>query len=137
MSKELQIAYAAGLFDGEGTVTLGRGSNPKAFRRIQLSVSSTDQCLCEVFLELFGFGHIQTKTHRLPDKWSQAYEYRVTGVKALEALSIIYPYVRCPKKKSRIELLVSKYFSVTKRNGKYSEKELEAKHQFELDFFSL
>ncbi len=135
MSKDLEIAYIAGLFDGEGTVTLAKGSNPKAFRRIEMTLSSTDKCLCDYVAEVLKGGHVYAKQSRKPDQWSQAYEFRWSGNGAKLALSKIRPFVRCPEKARRIDLIISMFDVVTSRNGKYNKAQRENKIEFERLFF--
>jgi len=49
----------------------------------------------------------------------------------------IYQFLRVQQKKKRAEFILNHYNLVTKRNGKYTQKELERKKKFEEDFFDL
>lgn len=131
------LAYLAGLFDGEGTVTLGKGSNPNAFRRIELTVSSTDECLLDCFVEGLHGGSVYKKTSRGKANWKPVFEYRWTGRGALEGLILLRPYIRCPRKQRRIDHLVHNYERLTVANGQYSEAQRAAKLDFEEQFFNL
>lgn len=132
-----EIAYAAGLFDGEGTVTLGKGSNPKAFRRVEVTLSSTDQCLCDIIRNTFKVGEVYLKQSRKPDHWAQAYEFRVSGDKAINLITEILPFSRHPKKIARIKHIIEKHKLLTVRNGKYTPEQKAAKEQYEAEFFAL
>lgn len=136
MSKIEQIAYAAGLFDGEGTVTLALSSNKNAFRRVEISVSSTDEALCLAMLEILGGGHVYQKQSRGKDHWKQAHEYRWSGIGAKNALAAMRPYIRCPRKQHRIDIILNEFDRLTKRNGRYTPDEKVAKLDFERRFFT-
>lgn len=133
MSNE-DVAYLAGLFDGEGTVTLGKGSNPSAFRRVELSVSSTDRVLCEFFKQTFKAGYVRSRTATRPH-WKDSFEYRISGTKAIEILRKITPFLKCPNKVYRSNMILSEFEKITRRNGKYSLEERKIKQQFEKRFF--
>lgn len=59
---KIELAWAAGLFDGEGTVVVRKNGpcNSENYRRIGLRVGMTDQCVVERFAKavslLKGFG---------------------------------------------------------------------------------
>lgn len=130
--KETEISYIAGLIDGEGTITLSR-NHPGEFRSPVLSMSNTSQELLDVMTNAFGGSiSIQRKTKQ---HHTQAWNWRVTGRKAIDAIRIILPYLRHPEKKRRAKLIRDTYLSVTSRNGKYSSQLLSAKLKFEDDFF--
>ena len=132
---EVDLAYLAGLIDGEGSITLFTTSNPKAFKIPCLSVTSTDRYLLEPLL-VFG-GSIQTKGRNRPAGHRQAYDYRVKGLAAVEAIRQLFPYLRHFTKRSRAQLILDFYEVLTKRNGRYSEAERELKKRFEAMFLSL
>ena len=94
MSKETDLAYIAGLFDGEGTVSLAVSSNRNAFRRVEVTLSSTDKCLCEFMVSTLECGHVYPKQSRGKAHWKQAYEFRISGKMALTALRAMRPFLR-------------------------------------------
>ncbi len=132
----MSIIYCAGLFDGEGTVTLGRSSNPNAFRRVEVSLSSTDKILCQKMTETFGVGFIRFRP-RAKKHHKDAYEYRVSGPSAIKVLRILRPHILCPMKIARAEFILDNFESLTKKNGKYTDEERTAKEQFEKKFFQI
>ncbi len=126
-------AYAAGLMDGEGTITLTK-SKKKARRRPHVSLSSTTIELVELFKKYYGgtiVSHKVYKAHHKPN-WSWRVEYD----RALDFLKLVLPYMHEPEKVRRGSLLLDKYKSVTVRNGRYSEEQLLKKEAFEQEFFS-
>ena len=127
--------YSAGLFDGEGTVTLSHSHKNDKYRTPMATMSSTTYELVEFLKQRFG-GCI--RTHKVYDKnHSQAYSWGVSWNKALTFLQNIQPYVKVPQKKKRIDYILREYKKVTKRNGQYSEKEKASKLEFERLFFEL
>jgi hypothetical protein len=128
---DTDLAYLAGLLDGEGTITLATSSNPRAFRAPMVSISSTDQELVEAALAIAGAGWVQTKKRAAQAHWKQGYEYRVKNAAAIELLARLRPYLRCPAKVRRADMLIHEYGGLTKRNGRYSPGEREAKLAFE------
>ena len=125
--------YAAGLFDGEGTITLSKRSKSSTFRLPSLSLTSTTYALVLFMKTVFG-GCIRNHTKK-SDRHSQAWSWQLTSDKAIKALSLIRPYLREPEKCRRADLILMAYKDVTIRNGKYSDSQRLAKQEFELLFF--
>ncbi len=127
----MEDIYTAGLFDGEGTVTLAT-SNGK-FRYPVVSVSSTTLILLEFLQQHYG-GHISIHK-KYQSHHHNAWSWKTTHGNALIFLEKILPYLKEPEKRRRAILLTQKYKTVTPRNGKYSKEQLEAKHTLEQEFF--
>jgi hypothetical protein len=123
--------YAAGLFDGEGTVTLSTANGK--FRHPVVSVSSTTLCLLE-FLQTHYGGHVSThKTYKAHHTASWSWKARYD--EALAFLEKVLPYLKEPEKRRRALLLTQDYKKVTRRNGRYSPEQLEQKLNLEQRFF--
>ena len=131
--KDSDLAYAAGLLDGEGTITLSKYKSLDKFRTPTVSISSTTFALLEFMKNSFG-GHIVN--HKIyKSHYKQSWAWHLRGDAALSLLAQVTSFMREPDKKRRADLLLSKYKDVTVRNGKYTEIQLVAKQQLELDFF--
>lgn len=124
--------YAAGLFDGEGTVTLSKSSSNR-HRVPTVSIASTSYELIKFLQETFGGAVCKHKPYKAHH--SQSWSWRLVYHKAIEFLRNILPYMKEEKKRSRALLLVNEYQKLTKRNGKYSEKQLLARLDLEHRFF--
>lgn len=126
------FAYAAGLFDGEGTVTLTR-HRPNESRSPTASMTSTTRELVEVMRQEFGgaISHHTTKKAEHSEAWS----WKVVSNRAIDFLKSIYPFMREPEKKRRAKMILTRYKQVTKGNGKYTAEEKEGKLRFEEEFF--
>lgn len=131
---DTDLAYAAGLFDGEGSISLVR-QNSNRSHSPQVAVASND---CEVLLWLqkrFG-GSIVTKQPR-KSTHSVSYDWRLTDRRALTFLKLIRPYLVIERKIRRIDLLLSDYIACTPRNGRYTKEMAEQKQSLIETFFSL
>lgn len=125
--------YTAGLFDGEGTVTLTKAHKRNKFRAPVVSVTSTSIDLLNFLKENYG-GYISQKKlykkhHKQSWAWSASYDI------AILFLSKITPFLKEPEKLRRARLILKSYKSVTQRNGQYTEKQYIAKLTFEQQFF--
>ncbi len=114
---EVDLAYAAGILDGEGSICLtrnrvGRWPSP------QVAVASNDRELLEWLRAQFG-GSISVKkprrsTHQI------SYDWKLTDQNALRFLQLVRPFLRIERKIARADLLLEGYLSVTPRNGRYT-----------------
>ena len=131
---DTELAYAAGLFDGEGSISLVRQKNNRSHSP-QVAVASND---CEVLLWLqkrFG-GSIVTKQPRKSTQ-SVSYDWRLTDRRALAFLQMVRPYLVIQRKIRRVDLLLNEYIACTPRNGRYTEEMAERKQTLIETFFSL
>lgn len=127
------LAYAAGLLDGEGTVTLSKNNSSDKFRTPAITMSSTTYALLEFMKNSFGGNIVNHKIYK--DHHKQSWVWHLRGDAVLTFLGQVVPFVREHDKKRRADLLLKKYKLVTVRNGKYTEEQLAAKQQLEHEFF--
>lgn len=131
---ELDIVYAAGLFDGEGSISLVK-HRINRWHSPQVSIASTDYEVCEWFQSRFG-GTIVTKQPRQPNH-SLSWDWRLTDRRALDFLAKMRPYLVIKRKIRRIDLLLNDYIDCTPRNGRYTKEMAERKESLIEAFFSL
>lgn len=129
-----ELAYAAGLFDGEGSITLTRHRDNRTHSP-QVSIASSDYEVVHWFQERFG-GSIVTKQPRKSNHLV-SYDWRLTDRRALKFLEFIRPYLVIERKIRRIDLLLNDYVACTPRNGRYTEEIAERKQALIEAFFSL
>jgi len=129
-----KLAYAAGLFDGEGSVSLVRQNNNRTHSP-QVAVASVDHEVVRWFQECFG-GSIVTKQPRKSNH-SVSYDWRLTDRRALAFLKLIRPYLVIERKIRRVDLLLNDYIACTPRNGRYTKEMTEQKQALIETFFSL
>lgn len=130
---EKQLAYLAGVFDGEGTVTLTPVSGNPDLRYPLLSVSNTERTLLEPFRKLFG-GTISSKKTYQPHH-TPSYHWSVGYTRAMRAMKALRPFIRHPVKKARIDLLLAEWSAATPRNGKYTPELKARKLELQERFF--
>lgn len=82
-------AYLAGLFDGEGCVSISR---PYGYLRV--SVVNTNRELCEVFHRAFGGSVSMTAPAGYRPGWKAQYQWIAQGRAATKAREHMGPYLR-------------------------------------------
>jgi hypothetical protein len=126
-------AYAAGLIDGEGTITLSRNNRSDEYRAPVVSMTSTTRELVDVLQHRYGGSVRRHRTYK--PQHADSYIWSVRHDRALEMVACIAPYLRVPTKIHRARLLLDVYKAVTPRNGKYSDDARKVKLAFEYSFF--
>ena len=124
----IDAAYIAGLIDGEGTVTLSRkhaGEN----RQLAVSISSTERAMLEFVLERVGAGKITRKRVALPSH-TPSFTYAVWNRQALDLLRQIAPHLKSYKRQ-RARHVLEQYIRLTPRNGRYTERLVAERREFE------
>lgn len=101
LKRELQSevrAYLAGLFDGEGSVTVYEQTDKYRVRKhgLEASISNTHKETLEWIKNIIGFGSVY-KTNKVR---KQCYEYFISDWQAVAFLELIAPYLRIKKEKA-------------------------------------
>lgn len=137
MSKliEQECIYAAGLFDGEGTVTLSKIHSSSLYRSPVASVTSTSLELVEYLKTTFGGFICNQKVSK--EHYKQSWSWRIAHDNAINFLTLIRPYIKEQKKLARIQLICDNYKKLTIRNGRYTEEQKNNKLMFEQAFFNI
>lgn len=136
MPTEVELAYLAGIIDGEGTITLTRGLKSDRFRALVMSVANTDLSMINYLKDTYG-GRTSKRNRLTATHHMAAFDWRVERRKAVELLEGIYPYLRNEVKRDRAKHTLDHYIRVTPRNGQYTDAMIEEKAWFESTFFSL
>lgn len=116
---ELDKAYLAGFFDGEGCVSITkqrggkRSKSPSYNMRAIISQAGKGVGLLEYWNAIVGVGVLHSNKHAAKN-WSTSVNWVISSDEALEFLTCIYPYLH--RKKEEAELAIefqSKKKSVT------------------------
>lgn len=91
----MNLAYVAGLMDGEGSIGFTRSRSAMVPR---VSITNTDIELLEDIKAAFG-GHIQKLT-RGKDNWKTAYAWVLGNSKAVDFIEKIEPWLRVKKEQT-------------------------------------
>ncbi len=125
---QTDAAYIAGLIDGEGTITLTR-KHRNENRQLAVTISNTERPLLDYVLETIGAGKITGK-RTTSERHTPSFTYAIYNRQALNLLEQIHPYLRTYKSK-RSSIILENYLALTPRNGKYSERQLQMRTEFE------
>jgi hypothetical protein len=131
---DIEAAYAAGILDGEGSISITRNHSGR-WPSPQVSVASNDRELLEWFRVRFG-GSISTKQPRQPQH-SLSFVWKLTDRRAVCFLQVVRPYLVILRKQRRSDLLLQAYLECTPRNGRYTAEMLLKKQAFLDKFASL
>ena len=123
--KKLELAYLAGIFDGEGCIQIAR-QKPQAqgwstVNILRCQVGMANEYIPRLFQFHFG-GSIRYQKPRA-EKWQQQWYWCIRSYQALEFLKIILPYLRL--KKAEAELGI-KFQSEKKWVGGRNKKSAES-----------
>lgn len=132
----IEKAYIAGIVDGEGSIMLTR-FHKNQYHSPCVSISSTDLELLEWVKNTVKAGKINTKKNYNEEKHKNSYTYTIIYDEAIQLLKDIEPYLVIEKKKARAKHIISKYKTVTIRNGRYNDAQRLVKEQFYIDFIAL
>jgi len=109
MQDKLFLAWAAGFFDGEGSVIVEL-SKEKACKHgfrtsLHANVTQTSLPCLQLFLERFG-GAIRTHNSRTPNgrRWSVSYVWVARNQEAADFLQAIYPYTVVKREQIEVAL---------------------------------
>jgi|TARA_R100000081_G_C4752905_1_gene135411 hypothetical protein len=132
MLSESDIAYIAGLFDGEGSIHIKRGienkkkHNGKPGRRvsnsmrISMEITMTDESVLRWLHEVLGVGTLNRKPRkgRRKDgtKYLMQYRWRCTFRDAYYVCRLLWPYAHT--KLPKIQQVIEHYASDVLMNGK-------------------
>lgn len=111
MWKIEQIAYLAGIIDGEGTFYIGQeAKNCKSFNS-RIVVVNTSKSLIDWIHFTFG-GMVYSRTNTKNPNWKVKYEWVCKKSEILLLCDMILPYLVCKKKQAEIMIEFRKTFNV-------------------------
>ncbi len=129
--KNEELAYAAGIFDGEGHISLMRCVKPSKKRAgpeyaLDVQITNSDKPVLEFFRTRFG-GRV--KSHSMIEGRKPVYRWQVTGKKIDDFLVSVRPYVRIRKRQVKYALDFRKIVEGRKvQRAKLTPKEIERRN---------
>lgn len=131
--------YAAGFFDGEGTVYIRKARNGKYWHyRLEVAVGNTNREVLEAHKETFGGAVYEINIKRVIAKgWSRQYKWQMNCSQAEVFLAAIAPHVIIKREYVELGLLFRKAANVAEKIelfNRYKEMrstEVRTKHFFE------
>jgi hypothetical protein len=120
-----QIAYLAGIIDGEGTLFIGNYGNKDKIRgtgffQTIISVTTTDECLIDWLYNNFGGWKSEyTPKQRAKNCKGPVYSWKCTGDRLTHLCELMIPYLVIKKEQAMILLKMrSTYFCSEYQPGK-------------------
>jgi hypothetical protein len=124
---DLDLAYAAGIVDGEGTIGITEiGARPKKGRknpqhRIYVAVAMTDAAIPLLMSEMFG-GSVNTY-HYHPERNRPQTRWSLSGKRAVLCLEALLPYLRLKNAQAELAINFQEKYLKRKRNSVLDELE--------------
>ena len=135
----MNLQYISGFFDADGSISMGYGKKGDKFKSIKIDFTNVYLNLLIEIQDYLKDNHdisacICTKPAR-KDTHRISYSLSVgSNQKCLELCKLLSSHH--PTKLHRINTIITYHNKVTRRNGKYSEKEYTRKLAYERLFFS-
>lgn len=98
--------YAAGLFDGEGSVTFCSSGKTAKVRTLRVSLGSTDKGLTQFLEDTFG-GRVYPYNSKIVGR-KPMYEWKANNAEAVDFLRAVRPFMREANKIARADLVLTK-----------------------------
>ena len=137
---DLTPQYVAGIIDGEGTITISRGSKrkPYTYWTMLVSVASTDRLTLERLKERYG-GTLTNRGMRVTPHPVQAtrpaYGWQVSAVKAQACILDVLPYLKIKSQQAHIALEFQ--CGIDKRSRHVGEQEASRRDELCLRIWNL
>ncbi len=135
---KLDIAYLAGLFDGEGCIFISINQEPKykhSYYSLMVHLSNTDPYLINWIGDTFG-GRIARSKPGTGGK-RKVWIWWTRSQKAGRILKLITPYLKCKKAQAEIALEMQKTFNKFGGSKKLSQKVLDFRSKCKADISAL
>jgi len=112
----VEAAYIAGFLDGEGTISLNKSHTYDEKRRttyhLRVRITNTFPGIIDWIAQKVGHGNVYIKKTYC-DANKQAWEWSLSGIRAVKLLEQLYPYLKVKK----LQAEVAFEFSKTLRNS--------------------
>jgi hypothetical protein len=108
MPTESEIAWAGGLFEGEGTITLGpRGTVEKPRFQPHMALKMCDRDSVERFREIVGVGSVYAvNMEKRPAHWKPSYAWQVGSLGGCEKVcEMLIPWLGARRRARAYEIL--------------------------------
>jgi len=102
---ELETAYIAGLFDGEGHVFITKDKRPSyktALHILRTGITNTHRDTIEWLFTLFPTTISRRIRHKNHPTWKPCFSWDASSINALYFLEIVYPYLKIKKEQARL-----------------------------------
>ena len=129
--REIELAWAAGLFDGEGSICIAanrtNGDRSKIQHRLFVRLGMTNKACVDKFSSIIGFGKVYERKKRLPLKMQ--WEWVVADRAACRALLVFMEYLVLKKPEAEVSVAFALEKSSRNHAGIKVSPELFAKRE--------
>ena len=106
--EETELAYTAGIIDGEGSIGLylNRCKKQKDFYQMRVTVRNTNEWLVQRLKITYG-GYFYPSRYgdkEMAKNWKPQWQWIIAANKALVFLKLIYPYLRLKKPQAEVAI---------------------------------
>jgi len=115
-SRWTELAYLAGLIDGEGSIFVARSGDK--LHCLIVAVANTNKLILEYCQNVFQVGHINKNKRRNPQH-KDAWVWKTTGNGAKKVLRYVYPFLRIKEPQAKLALM----YPVHKTTKAFTEEE--------------
>lgn len=119
----LTCAWVAGMFEGEGTVTINSGGR-RPYTRIVVSVTSTDHDMIDVLQQYWPASRITSRTPQNSPHARIAWTWSLSSYRASVFLQDILSFIRTKRVRAKMELALEAH--AAKRRGGHKSEEYHA-----------
>lgn len=107
--RDTDLAYIAGLFDGEGCINIGRNrSNRHHWLRIEITMAS--EYIPTLLLNYFGGSFYDWEKNLGKSQQLRLYSWQIRSRKAYTFLKTIYPYLRLKRAQADLAFIFQEGF---------------------------
>lgn len=119
---DVELAYIAGFFDGEGSVTIGRHNGAESSYSLRISVTNTNREIIDWLVDNLGgsVSNVKLKGNR-----QQSYLWYLAAVKASDVLYALLPFLRVKREQAILGLDFQGTQRARNRYVNYSEETIE------------
>lgn len=91
---ETALAWAAGLFEGEGSISVHTATRSgHTYRRLCIALGSTDEDVIRAFQRAVGVGNVNGPYGPYPGSNRPCWRWQITGTKAEAVLDRLLPFL--------------------------------------------
>lgn len=130
--KSSDLAWAAGLFDGEGCIVIRKpaGQNRKAYV-VQLTLANVHRPALERFIQISGVGYLRARTFLRGEKWRKVWVWQTAAAKAEQVLKKLRPFLTIKAEEADLALEFRRLPRTFRgRGGKLTEAELALRESY-------
>lgn len=122
--KKTDLAYTAGIIDGEGCISLSRyGKGDTYYISLSVSVGNTNEWLIQWLKFSYGGRTIlKGGKNRQGKNWKPCWEWIISSNEALDFLRLLYPYLRLKKAQTEIAIRFQNARQTEKRTSPRSNQ---------------